>query len=57
MTGGGRARVSRLTRLAENEKFLAAALLTPGVIILALFIAYPFVMALWFSLTSIRVGD
>jgi multiple sugar transport system permease protein len=48
---------SRLTRLADNEKFLAAALLAPGVIILALFIAYPFVMALWFSLTSIRVGD
>ena len=25
--------------------------------ILVLFIAYPFVMALWYSLTCIRVGD
>jgi multiple sugar transport system permease protein len=52
-----RVRVSRLTRLLESEKALAAALLTPGVAILLLFIAYPFVMALWFSLTSIRVGE
>ncbi|HEX6154375.1 MAG TPA: sugar ABC transporter permease, partial [Burkholderiales bacterium] len=50
-------RVSRLTRLLESERALATALLAPGVVILALFIAYPFVMALWFSLTSIRVGD
>ncbi|HET9405060.1 MAG TPA: hypothetical protein VFO57_10810, partial [Burkholderiales bacterium] len=50
-------RVSRLTRLGENEKLLASALLAPGVLVLATFIAYPFVMALWFSLTSIRVGD
>jgi len=52
-----RVRVPRLVRLLENEKLLAAALLVPGVMILSLFIAYPFVMALWFSLTSIRVGD
>ena len=49
--------VSRLTRLLENEKLLAATLLAPGVLILALFIAYPFVMALWISVTSVRVGD
>ena len=54
---GRRERVSRVTRLLESEKVLASALLAPGVVILALFIAYPFVMALWFSLTSIRVGD
>ncbi|HUQ26807.1 MAG TPA: sugar ABC transporter permease, partial [Burkholderiales bacterium] len=46
-----------MTRLLESEKALAAALLAPGVAILLLFIAYPFVMALWYSLTSIRVGD
>jgi len=55
--GGGRQRVSRLTRLLESEKALAIALLAPGVAILVIFIAYPFVMALWFSLTSIRVGE
>ena len=52
-----RAGVNRLARLLDNEKALAAALLAPGLAILLLFIAYPFVMALWYSLTSIRVGD
>ena len=54
---GERVRISRLVRMLESEKLLATALLAPGVVILLLFIAYPFVMALWFSLTSIRVGD
>jgi multiple sugar transport system permease protein len=54
---GRRVRVSRMTRLLENEKLLATALLAPGVIILIAFIAYPFVMAIWFSMTSIAVGD
>ena len=40
MAGGRRQRVSRLTRLLESEKALATALLAPGVVILALFIAY-----------------
>jgi multiple sugar transport system permease protein len=54
---GERVRVSRLTRMLESEKLLATALLVPGLAILLIFIAYPFVMALWYSLTSIRVGD
>jgi multiple sugar transport system permease protein len=54
---GERARMSRVTRLLENEKFLATVLLAPGVAVLVAFIAYPFVMAVWFSLTSIAVGD
>ena len=49
--------MSRVTRLLENEKFLATVLLAPGVAVLVAFIAYPFVMAVWFSLTSISVGD
>ena len=52
-----RGRVSRLTRMLESEKLLATVLLVPGLAILLIFIAYPFVMALWYSLTSIRVGD
>ena len=48
--------MSRL-RCWRARRLLAAALLAPGVAILVLFIAYPFVMALWYSLTSIRVGD
>ena len=52
-----RVRVSRLIRMLESEKLLATALLAPGLAILLIFIAYPFVMAIWYSLTSIRVGD
>jgi multiple sugar transport system permease protein len=48
--------VSRWTRLLENPRALAVALLAPGVLILTIFIAYPFVMAIWFSLTDISVG-
>ncbi len=54
---GERVQVSRLVRMLESEKLLAAVLLAPGVLILVVFIAYPFVMAIWFSLTSIRVGN
>jgi len=48
--------VSRWTRLLENQCLLAVALLAPGVIVLTVFIAYPFVMAIWFALTDISVG-
>ena len=54
---GERVRVSRLVRMLESEKLLATALLAPGLAILLSCIAYPFVMAIWYSLTSIRVGD
>jgi len=54
---GERVRVSRFIRMLESEKLLATVLLAPGLAILLIFIAYPFVMALWYSLTSIRVGD
>jgi multiple sugar transport system permease protein len=54
---GDRVQVSRLVRMLESEKLLATALLAPGLAILLIFIAYPFVMAIWYSLTNIRVGD
>lgn len=53
---GDRLVASRWTRLLENQRVLATALLAPGVLILAVFIAYPFVMAIWFALTDISVG-
>lgn len=53
---GERIAVSRWTRLLENQRVLAGALLVPGVAILTIFIAYPFVMAIWFSLTDVSVG-
>jgi multiple sugar transport system permease protein len=47
----------RLTRLMENERLLAAILLSPTVLLLGLFIAYPFVMGVWLSLTNTSVGN
>src|SRR5437867_9419447 len=44
-------------RVMENERLLAFALLTPTVVLLGAFIAYPFVMGVWFSLSSISVGN
>jgi multiple sugar transport system permease protein len=41
----------------EDERVLGAVLLLPTVILLGLFIAYPFVKGVWISLTSATVGD
>jgi multiple sugar transport system permease protein len=46
-----------LTRALESETLLAAVLLLPALAVLATFIAYPFVMGVWFALTSISVGN
>jgi len=46
-----------LTRLLESERMLAALLLTPTVVLLGLFIAYPFVVGVWLSLSSVSVGN
>lgn len=45
------------TRLLESERMLAALLLTPTVALLGLFIAYPFVVGVWLSLSSVSVGN
>jgi len=44
------------TRLLEDERWLAAVLLLPTVILLGLFIAYPFVEGVLLSVTDTRVG-
>src|SRR5215475_5539149 len=41
----------------ENERLLAALLLAPAVLLLATFIAYPFVMGVWLSLSNTVVGS
>jgi multiple sugar transport system permease protein len=46
-----------LTRVLEHESLLAAALLAPTVLLLGVFIAYPFVMGVWLSLTNTSVGN
>ena len=50
-------RPARSTRMLENERLLAFALLTPTMALLGMFIAYPFVMGVWLSLTSTSVGN
>jgi multiple sugar transport system permease protein len=51
------ARGSLLHRLLEDERVLGVLLLLPTVILLTLFIAYPFVKGIWISLTSASVGQ
>jgi len=53
----GASRQARLTRFLENERLLATILLAPTIILLGLFIAYPFVMGVWLSLSSTSVGN
>ena len=50
-------RPARRTRILENERILAFALLMPTMALLGMFIAYPFVMGVWLSLTSTSVGN
>ncbi len=44
-------------RVFENERVLAGVLLAPTILILSLFIAYPFVMGVWLALSSTSVGN
>ena len=41
----------------ENERLLATLLLTPTILLLGLFIAYPFVMGVWLALSDTSVGN
>jgi multiple sugar transport system permease protein len=43
-------------RLLEDEGWLAAVLLSPTVVLLGLFIAYPFVEGVWLAVTDTTVG-
>jgi multiple sugar transport system permease protein len=55
-----RARTSRPARqgtMLENERLLAALLLAPTVLLLGVFIAYPFVMGVWLALSDTSVGN
>jgi multiple sugar transport system permease protein len=44
-------------QLLEDERVLGFLLLLPTLVLLALFIAYPFVKGVWLSLTSATVGN
>src|SRR2546429_6902168 len=45
-----------ITRLLEDERWLASTLLLPTIVLLGLFIAYPFVKGVLLSVTDTRVG-
>lgn len=46
-----------LRSLFENERVLAFVLLAPTLVLLGLFIAYPFVMGVWLSVSDASVGS
>ncbi len=50
-------RSAKLERLLESERLLAFILLAPTVVLLGVFIAYPFVMGIWLALSSTSVGN
>jgi multiple sugar transport system permease protein len=52
----GSPRRGPVTRLLEDERWLALTLLLPTVVLLGLFIAYPFVKGIMLSVTNTRVG-
>jgi len=47
----------RSTRVLESEGLLAGVLLMPTVLLLGVFIAYPFIMGVWLSLSNTSVGN
>ncbi len=49
-------RMGVVARLLEDERVLGVLLLVPTMVLLALFIAYPFVKGVWLALTSATVG-
>ena len=55
-TFAGVSRRGVATRLLEDDRWLAAALLAPTAILLGLFIVYPFCEGVWLSVTDARVG-
>jgi multiple sugar transport system permease protein len=52
----GTPRRGPVTRLLEDERWLALALLLPTVVLLGLFIAYPFVKGVELAVTDTKVG-
>jgi multiple sugar transport system permease protein len=55
-TSGPAERHSLVSRLLEDERWLALALFLPTVLILGLFIAYPFVEGVLLAVTDAKVG-
>jgi multiple sugar transport system permease protein len=52
-----RGRAARLGALVESREVLGWALVTPALALLLVFLAYPFLLGLWLSLTDSRIAD
>src|SRR5437762_11644753 len=52
----GTPRRGPITRLLEDERWLASVLLLPTIVLLGLFIAYPFIKGVLLAVTDTRVG-
>jgi multiple sugar transport system permease protein len=48
--------IRRFGNLLERENSLGLILMAPAVIVLLVFIAYPFALGIWYSLTDARIG-
>jgi len=46
----------RVRELLDHERFLGPAFVTPALLLLVLLVAYPFCMAVWFSLSNSFIG-
>jgi multiple sugar transport system permease protein len=51
-----RAQMGRIATLLEDERILGFVLLSPALILILVFIAYPFALGIWMSLTNKLVG-
>jgi multiple sugar transport system permease protein len=51
-----RAQMGRIATLLEDERILGFVLLSPALILILVFIAYPFALGIWMSLTDKLVG-
>jgi multiple sugar transport system permease protein len=49
-------RAAGTTAFLENERVLGLLLMLPGVLLLAVFMAYPFFLGLWLSVTDSTIG-
>ena len=54
--GTRRPQMGRIATALENEKLLGFVLLTPALILILIFIAYPFALGIWMSMTDKLVG-
>jgi multiple sugar transport system permease protein len=54
--GTRRPHMGRIATALENEKVLGFVLLTPALILILIFIAYPFALGIWMSMTDKLVG-